>query len=92
MYGTIEKRQPAYQKMRALVVKWGRPLQFRLRGPAEGEWMDYAVAPGMRGTTHGGTITLRWERYDVRHEHVNARWKVAVDPYGRIWVAKADTY
>ncbi len=91
-FATFENSQPVYQKMRTIVIKWGRVVQMRLLNPKEHEWKEYSVRPEYRGTTYGGTIALRWDRYDVRHEHINARWKVAVDPYGRIWAVKAETY
>jgi TonB family protein len=91
-FATLENSQPVYQKMRTTVTKWGRPVQLRLLKPKEHEWKEYSITPEFRGTTYGGTIALSWDLYEVRHEHVNAKWKVAADPYGRIWAVKADTY
>ena len=91
---TYENSQPMYQKMRTTVIKWGRPTQVRLLNPKEKDWKEYAVKREYRGSTYGygGTITLRWDQYEVQHEHVKARWKVAVDPYERIFAVKADTW
>ena len=92
MFATFENSQPAFQKMRATVIKWGKPLQVRLLNPKEKEWKEYGTKPEFRGATYGGTVALRWDRYEVRHENLRARWKVAVDPFGRIWAVKADTF
>jgi TonB family protein len=91
-FATQVNSQPAYQKMRSTVVKWGRPVQLRLLNPKESMWQEYPTKPEFRGATYGGTVTLRWDLYEVRHEHAKARWKIATDPFGRIWAAKADTY
>lgn len=91
-FANLENTQPDYQKMRTTVLKWGRAVEVRSLGPQNNEWKDYATTPAMRGTTRGGTIALRWDLYDVRHKRVRAKWKVAVDPWDRIWAAKADPY
>jgi TonB family protein len=90
MFANLENTQPDFQQMRNTVVKWGRARTARLLNPKESEWKEYTAEPEFRSNSWGGTIAIRWDRYDVLHEHAHATWKVAVDPYGRIWAARAD--
>jgi TonB family protein len=90
-FATLENAQPDFQKMRTTVIKWGRATNVRLLNPKEDSWHEYVAHREFRSASEGGTIALRWDLYDVQHEHAHARWKIAVDPYARIWAAKADT-
>lgn len=90
MMANLENTQPEFQKMRNTVVKWGRAKTLRLLNAQASEWKEYTAVPEFRSNSWGGTVAIRWDRYDVMHEHVHAAWKVASDPYGRIWAAKAD--
>jgi len=88
---TLENTQPEFQKMRTTIIKWGPAKKVRWVNPQESAWQEYSATPEFRSNSEGGTIAVRWDRYDVQHEHVHALWKIAIDPYERIWAAKADT-
>jgi TonB family protein len=89
-FATLENTQPDFQKMRSTVVRWGKAREARLLNTNDSTWKEYVAKPEFRSASDGGTIAVRWDVYDVRHERANASWKIAVDRYGRIWAAKAE--
>jgi protein TonB len=74
-------------KLRAALNEWGdvKSLQFS-GGGAERSWVPYEIKPAFR--VGMPNVEVRWDMYEVRHQHATSEWLIAVDREGTIWNAQ----
>ena len=58
-------------------------------GVGDAGWQVYQVKPEYRSGGARDTVEVQWEMYEVRHEHGESEWRIAVDRQGTIWSAQA---
>ena len=77
-------------KIRSALDEWGavKAVQFS-GGVGDHGWTTYDIKPEFRDSQGRGTVEVRWDMYEVRHEHGTSEWRVAVDRDGTVWCAQA---
>lgn len=76
-------------EMRAALHEWGEVKSIRFTGTAGGpQWIVQDVGRKSR-SRFAPTIEVRWNKFEVRHEHATSEWLIAVDREGTIWNARA---
>ena len=77
-------------KIRSALDEWGavRSIQFS-GGVGDHGWSTYDIKPEFRDSPGPATVEVRWDLYEVRHEHGTSVWRVAVDREGTVWCAQA---
>jgi len=80
------------KRMRGALAGWGEPgaIVFQ-RAAAGNRWRSYEVRPEFRRSVGRETVELRWDIYDITHDHGSSEWRIAVDREGHIWCAQADS-
>ena len=80
------------KRMRGALAGWGEPdaIVFQ-RAAAGNRWRSYEVRPEFRKSVGRETVELRWDVYDVTHDHGYSEWRIAIDREGHIWCAQADS-
>jgi protein TonB len=88
--GNLGAGQRDIAKIRAALNEWGavKSVQFT-GGVGDHGWGKYDVTPEFRGGQGRSTVEVRWDMYEVRHEHGTSEWRVAVDREGAVWCAQA---
>lgn len=78
------------QKMRAALKEWGTVKSIRFTGSAgEHRWIAYPVGPAWRTSSMPATVEVKWNMFEVTHQHATSEWLIAVDRQGTIWNARA---
>jgi len=52
------------------------------------QWRAYEVDANHPNTLRP-TVEVRWNTFEVRHQHATSEWLIAVDRDGTIWNARA---
>jgi periplasmic protein TonB len=77
-------------RIKEALAGWGNARSIQYRGAAAGHrWRTYEVKPEYRRGRSRETVELRWDLYEVSHEHGSSEWRIAVDRNGTIWCAHA---
>jgi TonB family protein len=77
-------------RIKQALAGWGGARSIQYRGAAAGHrWRTYEVKPEYRRGRSRETVELRWDLYEVAHEHGSSEWRIAVDRNGTIWCAHA---
>jgi periplasmic protein TonB len=77
-------------RIKEALAGWGGVRSIQYRGAAAGHrWRTYEVKPEYRKGRSRETVELRWDLYEVSHEHGSSEWRIAVDRNGTIWCAHA---
>jgi periplasmic protein TonB len=70
-------------KMREALQEWGAVKSMHFTGTAGPQrWTAYRV----RST--GASVEVKWNLFEVVHEHATTEWLIAVDRQGRVWCAR----
>ena len=79
-------------KLRSALDEWGavRSVQFS-GGVGDRSWTAYDIKSEFRDPAGPATVEVRWDTYEVHHEHGISVWRVAVDRDGTVWSAEAGT-
>jgi TonB family protein len=84
-----EQMEHETRALRAALHSWGPATDVQFLYFVGGRsWKTYALRPeyaGQPGDTNAERVSVRWETYDVQHDHVTTTWRIAVDHSGRIW-------
>lgn len=78
----------ALAKMRAALQEWGPAMQVQFTGRAgPRQWTAYRVKPG--AGEGASTVEVKWNLFEVTHQHATTEWVIAIDRNGTIWAARA---
>jgi TonB family protein len=76
-------------KMRAALHEWGEVMSIRFTGSAGGpQWIAYEVDKQRPGFMRP-TVEVKWNMFEVHHQHAISEWLIAVDRDGTVWNARA---
>jgi protein TonB len=76
-------------KLRAALEEWGEVKSIHFTGTAGGpQWRAYQVDANHPNALRP-TVEVRWNTFEVRHQHATSEWLIAVDRDGTIWNARA---
>jgi TonB family protein len=73
-------------RIRSALEEWGAVQSVQIaNGVGNQTWGAYEIKREYRSQHPGSRIEVRWNTYQVRHEHEVSVWLVAFDREGRIW-------
>jgi TonB family protein len=77
-------------RLKEVLTGWGDAELVQYRGAVAGNrWRTYEIKPEFRKGRARETVELRWDMYEVSHDHGTSEWRIAVDRNGNIWCAHA---
>jgi hypothetical protein len=77
-------------KLHDALEEWGAVKSIEFTGTAgPRQWTAYRVRTGAGAQTTSPTVEVRWNLFEVIHEHETTEWLIAVDRDGTIWAARA---
>lgn len=80
----------ALEKMRSALGEWGTAMSLQFTGRAGPRpWTAYRIRPGAGEGAAGSTVEVKWNLFEVTHEHATTEWVIAIDRHGTIWAARA---
>ncbi len=78
------------KRMKEALAGWGEAGAIQFSGAAAGNrWRAYEIRPEFRKGSGRETVELRWDVYQVSHDHGMSEWRIAIDRSGTIWCAHA---
>jgi protein TonB len=76
-------------RLKSALAGWGDAQLVQYQGAVTGNrWRTYEIKPEFKGRGRQ-TVELRWDMYEVTHDHGTSEWRIAVDRNGNIWCAHA---
>ena len=76
-------------RMRAALEEWGAVKSMEFAGSAgPPRWTAYDIRAGSSPGFASPMVEVRWNVFEVRHEHATTEWLVAVDRNGTLWTAR----